>query len=244
MIIPSPTTALTAAVCHTSPAFYQAHVRLWVPEHLDRLAAALTDWRAGKRPDPNRPPRFAAECTPSLAPVQAQFDSAMSLWASDPTADDVPTAFAAALQTVGCDGLLLLLGQRRTSATLCSAAGIPPTRSELLAAAQARHRLADALTVAGRALAKHSHRSQDRFWGESRGSAEVQNAQAMNLVCRIVAGHTWWNTFGHHLHETVYEARLFTGHGARWSGDGRTFIGFLEPFDEELCPSLNADGSV
>jgi len=37
----------------------------------------------------------------------------------------------------------------------------------------------------------------------------------------------------------VFEARLPTGHGARWGHGGEEFIGFLEPFDEEKCPSLS-----
>ena len=42
---------------------------------------------------------------------------------------------------------------------------------------------------------------------------------------------TWRNVFGHHQHETVFEARQPSGHGARWGGGGATFIGFLEPFE-------------
>jgi hypothetical protein len=39
----------------------------------------------------------------------------------------------------------------------------------------------------------------------------------------------------------VFEARLSSGHGARWGHAGGEFIGFLEPFDEARCPSLNGD---
>jgi hypothetical protein len=36
--------------------------------------------------------------------------------------------------------------------------------------------------------------------------------------------------FGHFQHEVVYEARVRSGHGARWAQGGAEFIGFLEPF--------------
>ena len=39
-----------------------------------------------------------------------------------------------------------------------------------------------------------------------------------------------WGT--HFKHVLVYEARVSSGHGARWGHGGDEFIGFLEPFVE------------
>ena len=69
------------------------------------------------------------------------------------------------------------------------------------------------------------------------GPTAVRNAQAIEVLTRVLTGRTWWNVFGHFAHDTVFEARLPTGHGARWGHDGTEFIGFLEPFDAAKCPS-------
>jgi hypothetical protein len=151
---------------------------------------------------------------------------------------EVAQGFADALTEAGTNSLLLLLGQRRTPGSITDARAIPPTRAELLAAAARRHTPSDNLTVAGRALAKHVARSAGLFWGEIRGPSAVTNERAMTLLCHILDGATWWNVFGHFLHEVVYEARLPSGQGARWDCRSTEFIGFLEPFNEAQCPSL------
>jgi hypothetical protein len=150
---------------------------------------------------------------------------------------DLPATFARALAEAGLPNLLLILGQRRTPASLTDARAIPPSRARLLASASAGH-AGGPLTVAGRALSKHAQRSSDDFWPEPRGPVAAINAVALSLVERLLDGATWWNVFGHFQHETVFEARIPSGHGARWGRQGEELIGFLEPFDEGRCPSL------
>lgn len=221
---------LTAAVPHLPAGFRAGTARLWVPEHVERVAARVAEFRQSGRVDDRPPPHFAAEVTPPVGPVLAQVAGAFDRSAPE---------LAAAVERVGLDGLLLLLGQRRTSASLTDERAIPPTRGEeLLAAAMRRHHPSDELSVAARALAKHAHRSPDRFWGEVTGSSAARNAHAVGVLAGILAGRTWWNVFGHFAHETVFEARLPSGHGARWGHAGGEFVGFLEPFDESKCPSL------
>jgi hypothetical protein len=219
---------LLAAIPHLTPSFRQQTSQLWLPEHLDRIATRVL----GQHPD--RPlPHFEAEVTP---PVQPLAERLQRVWNAS------PAELAAEVERIGLDGLLLLLGQRRTPATLTDARGIPPTTDVLLASASARFNPHDPLTVSARALAKHAHRSPDRFWGVVSGPTAERNAQAAEVLTRILAGRTWWNVFGHFSHETVFEARLPTGHGARWGHDGAEFIGFLEPFDAGKCPSLANGG--
>jgi hypothetical protein len=67
-----------------------------------------------------------------------------------------------------------------------------------------------------------------------------KNALAEQILNGILDQTTWWNVFGHFSHETVYEARVPLGHGARGRLGGSELIGFLEPFDEEKCPSLDS----
>jgi hypothetical protein len=177
------------------------------------------------------PPHFAAECTPPLSEPWSFFRDAVGRWQSAP--DGAAQALADAMVAAGCGNVLLLLGQRRTPASLTDARAIPPTRAELLASANAAHPEGGGLTVVARALTKHIPRSSDVFWGEVRGSTAEKNAAANRVLERILGDTTWWNVFGHFQHEVVYEARGPSGHGARWAHGGGEFIGFLEPFAEE-----------
>jgi hypothetical protein len=221
------------------------HTRLFVDEHLARLAARLLAFHQQGVPAERPLPHFAAEMTPPLADSWSFFRDAVTAWetAADKEATAVLQRFADALAAAGTKHVLLLLGQRLTPASLSDARAIPPTRAELLASANQLHCPPDHLTVAGRALTKHVHRSPEAFWGEVRGSALEKNAAAVRVITGILDNTTWWNVFGHFQHEVVYEARVPSGHGARWGHGGAEFIGFLEPFDEDRCPSLAPDES-
>lgn len=221
---------LTAALPHLPGAFRERYARLWHTDHLARLARTLD--RFAVEGVAVLLPHFAAEVTPPVGPVFEQVRPFLM--------GDRPAELAGAFAEIGCDGLLLLTGQRRTPASLTDETGIPPTDTELWVSATAPHGPNDPLTVVARALAKHCHRSTEAFWGTTSGPTAVRNAQAERVLRSILAGRTWWNVFGHFAHETVFEARLPTGHGARWGAGGTKFIGFLEPFDESLCPSLAA----
>jgi hypothetical protein len=220
--------------------FRTEHARLFVDEHLAHLAARLLTFHQQGVPAERPLPHFGAECSPPLAESWAFFRDAVAAWeaAADKEATALLQQFADALVTAGTKHILLLLGQRLTPASLTDARASPPTRVELLAAANQLHCPPDHLSVAGRALTKHVHRSPEAFWGEVRGSALEKNAAAVRVITSILDDVTWWNVFGHFQHEVVYEARVPTGHGARWGHSGGEFIGFLEPFDEERCPSL------
>jgi hypothetical protein len=111
----------------------------------------------------------------------------------------------------------------------------------LLHSATAGHGDGNPLTVAARALSKHVHRSPEAFWGTVTGSVAEKNAAALRVLNDVLDRTTWWNVFGHFQHELVYEARVPSGHGARWGRLGEEFIGFLEPFDESKCASLNPE---
>jgi hypothetical protein len=236
-----PIDALRACVPLLPEEFRQRHERLLVGEHLERLATRLLKFHQQGVPDERPRPHFAAETTPPLRPIFAIFAGPLKAWEqSGGKADNsLLLAFVDALTRAGCANLLLLLGQRLTPASVTDPGGIPPTREQLLAAANKLHLDIDKLTVAGRALTKHVHRSAEAFWGEVKGSVEEKNALAVHVLERILADPTWWNVFGHFQHELVFEARVPTGHGARWGHGGEEFIGFLEPFDEEKCPTLH-----
>jgi hypothetical protein len=213
--------------------FRSENARLFLEdEHLAHLAQRLLSLARQGIPAGPPPPHFSAECTPPLAEVFAPFQHAVAAWHDAPDAPEIAGLLAQAVLAVGCSGLLVLLGQRRTPASLIDARGIPPTRARLLATIDQPCGPGDSLSVAGRALSKHAPRSTEAFWGTVTGSSAQKNAAGRKVVETILDGATWWNVFGHFQHEVVFEARLPTGHGARWGKAGETFIGFLEPFDQ------------
>ncbi|KAG8468848.1 hypothetical protein KFE25_007366 [Diacronema lutheri] len=213
-------------------------VALWVRPLIVSLAAQLERWAAtGRHPCADLPRIAGLE---ELVPAE------------DAPACEVPRAYELAacahelLARLGAWGALGLLGLRRTRLSLARA---PPPPSRLRASfcapwAPAR----SALTVGARALSKHWHREPEaaRFWGgQWRGSDAEKNALASAALERVLACAVWANchrlpTSAARAHEDegtnwgtasgeVFEVRVATGHGARWSADGATFRGFLEP---------------
>jgi len=199
-------------------------------EHVRRLAARMEAFHRDGVPAGRPLPHFAAEITPPLEEAFAPFRPALA----EPSEESIARAVASA----GFANVLILLGMRMTPASLTGHDGVPPTVDRLLDACEEIHNPSDGLTVAARAWAKHVHRSPEAFWGVCEGGVSDKNAGARALIERILNETTWWNVFGHYQHEFVYEARVSTGHGARWGQRGDTFIGFLEPFDAAKCPSL------
>ena len=212
--------------------FFRVYAKLFEPEHVERLASRLLNFWEHGVPASFPEPHFSVECTPPLSEVFAPFETSLIAWerASDKLASQLLQQFAASIVAAGCKNILILLGQRLTPASLTDVQGIPPTRAQLIAAVQQPYN--KEMTVAGRAWSKHAHRSPDKFWGEVRGSSADKNQAAFKLIVSIMDNTTWWNIFGHFQHETVYEARVPTGHGVRWGKGGNELIGFLEPFDE------------
>ncbi len=220
--------ALAACLPLLSEGFRRTNARLLAPEHLARLADRLTAYHSGRMPAAFPPPHLPGELTPPPAVAWEPFRQSVERWAADPTDPVVPAALAAVLTAAGTGGLLLVLGQRLTPGSLTDERAIPPTRAELLHAAGARPD-GGPLTVAARALEKHAGRGTGSFWGPIRGSAEEKNRLAAHAVARVLDGATWWNVFplGGRV---VYEARVPSGHGARWAVPDVSFVGLVESF--------------
>src|SRR5205823_767254 len=124
------------AVAHLPPAFRAEAAALWRPEHVERLAGRLTALRRDGVID-RPPPTFAEETTPPLEPLFAPWRSVLAeLDTADPLPADVLPGLAFRLEATGLDGLLVLLGMRRTPGSLNGAAAIPPTTGDLLRAAE------------------------------------------------------------------------------------------------------------
>lgn len=201
----------------------------WQPEHVARLAARLTALRRGVVDRPA--PTFAEETTPPLEPLFAPWRPLLDeLDRSAVMSPELVAAVGARLAATTLDGLLILLGMRRTPGSVSGPDAIPPTTGELLRAAALPFHEGEALSTAGRAWTKHVPRSGEAFWGRVQGGASDHNRTALGLLQRILAEATWWNVYGHFQRGIVFEARIPSGHGARWQVAGPVFVGFLEPF--------------
>lgn len=87
------------------------------------------------------------------------------------------------------------------------------------------------LTKVGRALQKHGSRSGSSF-PAAKGNVAAINGQGEAALKSILNSPDAASAIKHHakLQTEVLEVRLPNGQGARFSSDGKTFIGFLEPY--------------
>jgi hypothetical protein len=130
------------------------------------------------------------------------------------------------IQALNIRGILTCLRVRQT---FKSVDDFPPSCERLIASLNETHAAGVKLTVGARALSKHAHRSSDGWWGTTTGPDELKNKNAEQVVRKIFANASWINL---HLlpHDLViFEVRTLEGYGARWSGDGCEFRGFIEP---------------
>jgi len=132
------------------------------------------------------------------------------------------------IQNTPFEHILLIMGQRQTSATLKTAEGLPMTKNDMLNSSLIAYN--KQISVGVRAWEKHIDRSDDSFWGAIKGTPLDKQNKVKNIISHIVNNHTWWNTFHHYKHDIVFEIRLKSGHGIRWSKNDKSLIGFLEPF--------------
>lgn len=126
--------------------------------------------------------------------------------------------------------LLLILGQRLTSASVTDENGIPPLKEILLASCQKPFN--QEISCARRAWEKHLSRGYTDFWGAMKGNNQEKEALVFQKINNVIEHATWWNIFGHYKHGYVYEIRIDNGNGIRWNQEGTKLIGFLEPFLE------------
>jgi len=201
----------------------------YVLEHVEKFIKNLYLLKEATNKDTlNSQPTFALECTPSIKIAFSHFEPLLAS-----TSEVSPQKLALAIQKAGIANLLLLLGQRYTPASLKDEHAIPPQKEVLLQAVLKPYNAY--LTLVAREWSKHALRSKELFWGTIVGNDAYKNKTSLAYIQKILNEATWWNMYGHFKHNTVYEVRIESGHGARWSSDGTVFIGFVEPFlDEEL----------
>ncbi|MGB0863382.1 MAG: hypothetical protein ACPGXZ_10710 [Saprospiraceae bacterium] len=127
------------------------------------------------------------------------------------------------------ESLLIILGQRKTSATITDENGIPPITEQLLKNSFLPYN--PHTSKASRAREKHISRNKETsVWGKIEGNPSQKEQVTKMIVKKIIEEKTWWNVFTHYKHGVVYEVRIASGQGIRWKKDNLELIGFLEPF--------------
>ncbi|KAJ3671525.1 hypothetical protein LUZ60_007604 [Juncus effusus] len=135
------------------------------------------------------------------------------------------------LNGLSYEGIGRLLGVAHTSGTVSDA--LPPSKSVLLSAATKTYQpdiKGSTLSEAARALAKHSERSSEEWWGHLHGNDLKKNKLALDVINRLLNNCCFMNIHFIQPYNSVFEIRVAEGYGARWSSDGSKFIGFLEPY--------------
>ena len=136
---------------------------------------------------------------------------------------------AKTIEETPIESFLVILGQRKTPATIFDKNGIPPLKNKLLKSCFESYN--EQICKAARAREKHILRNEeDAFWGKIEGTPEEKEQAAKTIVRKIIEEKTWWNIFTHYKHDVVYEIRVVSGQGIRWKKDELELIGFLEPF--------------
>jgi hypothetical protein len=136
-----------------------------------------------------------------------------------------------ALEETPFEIILLILGQRLTSASVRDETAIPPRKEILLESCFLPFNTE--ISIAARAWEKHVGRKKDSIFETIKGNSSQKQQAVEKLINYMINHKTWWNVFYHYKHDLVYEIRVENGQGMRWSSDGKRFIGFLEDFLEE-----------
>ena len=87
--------------------------------------------------------------------------------------------------------------------------------------------------MAARALSKHAHRATDGFWPQATGKISDINERAEQMIFTILNNAAWMNIHMLPQDVSVFEVRTVEGYGVRWTANGRSFRGFLEPQMED-----------
>ncbi len=201
----------------------------FLEEILVKFSEKLLEYNRNGVPKQLLKPLFKEETTPLLHDSFLPFKEILELFFSDfLDVENIKEEFVKTMNCISFKHILLLLGQRVTSATIQNADGIPPLQADLLIASFQPYNSQVSKVV--RAFEKHAERSEDNFWGTITGNPKEKEEKVRIVLTDMLQNKTWWNVFYHYKHELVYEIRVPSGHGARWKKSNLEFIGFVEPF--------------
>ncbi|MDI9312112.1 MAG: hypothetical protein QM535_17995 [Limnohabitans sp.] len=211
---------------YISPVWKEKHHRFLHPETLSEFSHQLEYYfENGVHLD--RLPKYQEEIKIDFSETVNQFKSVLD---TNGEGEELYRQIAQLLETTPFEQLLLILGQRITSASVTDEKGIPPLKEILLASCQKPFN--QEISCARRAWEKHLSRGYTDFWGTMKGNNQEKEALVFQKINYVIENATWWNIFGHYKHGYVYEIRIDNGNGIRWNQEGTKLIGFLEPFLE------------
>lgn len=213
---------IQASILFLPESWKEPYARFLENEPLYAFAKALQTYSQQGIPANYGLPYFEEEITPDPEHVLTHFTPLMQ------ASETMPEQWAKAIEATPFEHLLILIGQRWTSASIKDARAIPPVQETLIASCFAPYN--DQISMVTRAWEKHMGRSTDAFWGIAKGNPTQKEQTIREVITDMIQTKTWWNIFYHYKHEYVYEIRVPSGHGIRWNKDGTHLIGFLEPF--------------
>ncbi|MFH6994420.1 hypothetical protein [Flavobacterium sp. FlaQc-48] len=184
-----------------------------------------------QKPEIVRKPYFKDEIRVSIWDCMFYFEAVLNAFESN--SEQLKPNLIKALEETPFEIILLILGQRLTSASRRDETGIPPEKAILLESCFQPFN--NKISIVERAWEKHVGRTKDHqsVLGAIKGNRNEKRILAEKLAHYFLDNKTWWNIFFHYKHDLVYEVRLENGQGMRWSADGKRFIGFLEDFLDE-----------
>ena len=225
---------LTQLLLDAQPLFSKnwlnAYELFFQEEHLYRFSKGLIACHENGVLDHLPLPHFSEEVTPHLNTSYRFFETALQDIIAEPFSNnkDIIVPLVEVIQSTPFDHILLIMGQRQTPATIKNIDGLPLKTQVLMDSALRAFN--SQISVGVRAWEKHTDRSDDRFWGHIKGTPQQKQNKVKQIITKLIEQHTWWNTFHHYKHDVVFEIRVESGHGMRWSYKDQALIGFLEPF--------------
>ncbi|AGC76803.1 hypothetical protein LX97_01458 [Nonlabens dokdonensis] len=215
---------------HVSKDWLKVHSKFFHGEHLEKFARHLLILDSSNSNLHLPLPHFSEEITPKRALSFAFFSSTLAkLKEHDFETNSLnKKEIASLVHTVPFEQILLIMGQRQTPATIKTVDGLPLLKQEMIDSCLQPYN--KQISYGVRAWEKHVDRSENTFWGEIKGTPQQKQTEVLKIINNMIENHTWWNTFYHYKHQIVFEIRIASGHGIRWSVQDKLLIGFLEPF--------------
>lgn len=219
-------TSILNSIEYINPLWNEKYHRFLHPEILSEFSHQL-EYYFEKGVHLDRLPHYQEEIKIDFSETVNQFKSVLI---ANSEGEELYRQIAQLLEITPFQQLLLILGQRLTSASVTDENGIPPLREILLASCEQPFN--QEISCARRAWEKHLSRGYTDFWGMMKGNNQEKEAIVFQKINYVIEHATWWNIFGHYKHGYVYEIRIDNGNGIRWNQEGTKLIGFLEPFLE------------
>jgi len=203
------------------------YIELLNKEHWDIIVERLFSFAFEKEINHNPLPAFNEEILADYPSHYQYFEELKSI--VEKRGGEKNKLIAKLIEETPFEFLLIILGQRKTPATITDENGIPPIKEQLLKSCFEPYN--EQMCKAARAREKHISRNGDKaFWGVIEGSPQDKELATKTIVKKIIEEKTWWNVFTHYKHDVVFEIRIESGEGIRWRKDNLDLIGFLEPF--------------